>query len=151
MKTVRVASASARNRVSGGIRQFDGPSFSPIHTKSDVFIVQASRFCFDDCGARTAQILLELPLAAAAGLSRDYQVKAWDEGNVLAARSGLCTGISRNACAASASFARQARGQFPAVREDLRVELPTHFRSCHVVRRGGGFVHEPFRNDLLVF
>jgi hypothetical protein len=64
-------------RVTGSITQFDGRSLGAIHTRA--------RFChgllFDDDGASTSQTLLELPLAAAARLSRDHQVEAWNEGD----------------------------------------------------------------------
>src|SRR6266478_9968230 len=101
-------------------------------------------------GAGSAQILLKLPFAAAAGLTRYNQIEAWHEGDELAAGTGFFARIRGNACAAAPAFGPMPRGQFPAVGEDLRVKLPPHFGSFDIVGRSGGLIYKPLRDDLLV-
>src|SRR5439155_12410258 len=60
--------------------------------------------------ARSPQIFLELPLAAAACLSAHDQVEARHKSDELAAGTGLVTGIRGDAFAAATAFARVARG-----------------------------------------
>src|SRR5262249_17131916 len=80
---------------------------------------------------RAPQILLERPLAAAAGLTRKHQIEARHEGDVLSAGAGFGAGVHRNARAAATAFAGETRGQLPAMRKTLRVQFPAHFRSFH--------------------
>ena len=97
-----------------------------------------------------AEVFLVLPIAAAAGLAGDDQVEARHEGDQLAAGAGLGAGVGRDALAAPAALAGQARGQLPAVGEDLGVDLEAHLRAVDVVGRRGGLLDEPLRDHLPV-
>ena len=85
-----------------------------------------------------------------ARLAGDDQVEARHEGDQLASGAGLGAGVRRDAPAAPASLARQARRQLPAVGEDLGVDLEAHLRAVDVVGGCGGLFHEPLRDHLRV-
>src|SRR5258708_7859803 len=110
-----------------------------------------SRLSPFDSRTRLAQIFLKLPFATASGLARHDEVQAGHEGDELSATTGLGARVGRNASAAAAAFGPVPRGQLPALRKDLRIELPAQLGRLHLVRWRGRFIDKPFRDDLLVF
>jgi hypothetical protein len=56
--------------------------------------------------------------------------------------------VGGDALPAASSFARQTRGQLPAVRKRLGVDFEPHLRSLHRVRRCGRFIYKPLGDDL---
>src|SRR5205814_2201370 len=79
--------------------------------------------------AGAAEVFFERPIAAAAGLAGDDEVEAGDEGDELAARSGLLACIAWNTLATAAAGAVEIGGEFPTMSEDSRIELPTKLLS----------------------
>ena len=122
----------------------------PPATRGAAGVVSGRSASSDDRRAGPAQEFLVLPVAAAARLAGDDQVEARHEGDQLASGAGLGAGVGRDAPAAPASLAGQARGQLPAVGEDLGVDLEAHLRAADVVGRCGGLLDEPLRDHLPV-
>src|SRR5262245_13525099 len=85
------------------------------------------------------QVFFKLPVTAAPGLSCHDQIQARDKSEVLPTGPGLGARVRGNTLTASTAFAGQARRQFPAVGEDLRIKLPPQFGRLDVMCRRGGF------------
>src|SRR5438067_10023047 len=140
------ARAPEHTRQWGCDRRATKPQAKFDATNVVVFMKRGTKHCL----AGPAQVFLKLPLAAAAGLARNDQVEAWHKRDELPAGAGLGARVGGDAFGASTAFASQARGQFPAVGDDPRFDLPSHFGSLHVMGWRSGFVHKPFRYDLRV-
>ncbi len=80
---------------------------------------------FNNGGTGSSEILLKLPITAAAGLPRDDEIAAWYECDELTTTAAFRTSICGNALTAAAALRIMSRRQFPAVRKDLRIQVPT--------------------------